>query len=239
VTRRAADRQPPLDVLHRDEHLLAVAKPAGLPTVPDESGDASLFDRVRAGLPRVGGAPAFVGVVHRLDRPVSGVVVLALDSATAAGLSAQLRAHRATKTYWGVGEGIPREPEGQLTQWLLKDGAANLVRSVAEGRAGAKRAVTRWRVLTTLGERALLELTPETGRSHQLRVAAARLGCPLVGDVKYGASRLLKDRSIGLHARRLVVRHPVSGAPLDLTCALPDVPLWNLGRRHLADRGDA
>ena len=227
----------PFPVLHHDEHLLAVLKPAGLPTVPDESGDASLFDKVQRALPRVDGEPAFVGVGHRIDRPVSGLVLLALRPEAAAGLAEQLRKRQATKVYWGVAEGIPRKSEGRLTQWLLKDPARNLVKGVAEGRGGAKQAVTRWRVLTTLGERALLELQPETGRSHQLRVAAAKLGCPLVGDVKYGASRLLKDRSIGLHARALSLRHPVTNAPLSLTAELPDVPLWNLGRRHLEAQG--
>lgn len=233
-----------LTILHRDEHLIAVDKPGGLPSVPDESGDPSLFDLIRSELSegRKTGARApedapFLGVVHRLDRPVSGVVVLALERKAAAHLSAQLRDRRAAKTYWGVSEGIPAKPEGRLSQWLLKDPARNLVRSVAEGRDGAKRAVTSWRVLTTLGDRALLELCPETGRSHQLRVAAAKLGCPLVGDVKYGASRLLKDRTIGLHARRLQLRHPAGDEALDLVSELPEVPLWNLGRRHLGVAG--
>jgi 23S rRNA pseudouridine1911/1915/1917 synthase len=243
--RSAVDVKPPsLTILHRDEHLIALAKPGGLPSVPDESGDPSLFDRVRRELlggparsgPLSGDEP-FLGVVQRLDRPVSGVLVMALQRQAAAHLSAQLRDRRAAKTYWAVSEGIPKKTEGRLIQWLLKDPARNLVHSVSEGRAGAKRAVTAWRVLSTLGDRALLELCPETGRSHQLRVAAAKLGCPLCGDVKYGASRLLKDRTIGLHARSLKLRHPVGGGVLLLVCELPDVPLWNLGRRHLEAAG--
>ena len=227
--------KPPLNILHRDEHLLALYKPGGLPTVPDDSHDLSLYDNVRRLLLREGANDPFVGIVQRLDRPVSGVLVVALRKDAAAQLSEQLRGRKASKVYWGVSEGIPQRSAGKLTQWLLKDPARNLVRSVSEGRGGAKQAVTDWKVLATLGERALIEFRPQTGRSHQLRVAAAKLGCPLVGDVKYGASRLLKDLTIGLHARRLAFRHPGDGQRLNLECPLPDVPLWNLGRRYLVE----
>ncbi len=228
---------PPLNILHRDEHLLALDKPGGLPTVPDDSRDVSLYDKVRRLLSKEGLNDPFVGIVQRLDRPVSGVLVLALRKDAAAQLAEQLRGRKASKVYWAVAEGIPKRGAGQLTQWLLKDPARNVVRSVSEGRGGAKQAVTDWKVLTTLGERALIEFRPQTGRSHQLRVAAAKLGCPLVGDVKYGASRQLKDLTIGLHARRLAFRHPGDSQRLALECPLPDVPLWNLGRRFLASQG--
>jgi 23S rRNA pseudouridine1911/1915/1917 synthase len=224
-------RRSDLHVLHEDEQLLALSKPGGLPTVPDDSGDRSLLE---LGDRHAGGG---LHVVHRLDRPVSGVVVFAKGPEAAAFLSEGLRKHKLGKTYWAVAEGLPRKPEGTLVQHLRKDAARNLVTSVSEGAAGAKRAVTRWRVLFTLGERALLELLPETGRSHQLRVAAARLGCPLVGDVKYGASRLLADRTLGLHARALALKHPGDGRMLTLEAPLPDSNLWNLARRFVADSG--
>ena len=220
-----------LHVLHRDSRLVALAKPAGLPSVPDDSGDASLLE-LAEGL--VGGA---LHVVHRLDRPVSGVIVFARDPETAALLSAALRRRTLDKRYWAVAEGIPRRFEGVLVQHLRKDGARNLVASVSEGAPGSKRAETAWRVLFRLGERALLELVPRTGRSHQLRVAAAKLGCPLVGDVKYGASRLLADLSIGLHARSLSLPAPSGGDGLELVAPLPPGNLWNLGRRWLEQSG--
>lgn len=226
-------RPTDLHLLHHGAGLLAVVKPAGLPTVPDDSGDPSLYDVMFGMVRQQEGDQAFLGVVQRLDRPVSGVVVLARTPEAAADLTDQLRRRRAGKTYWGVTEGIPRRDEGRLVQWLSKDGSTNTVRSVKPGSRSAKEAVTRWRVLTTLGERALLELQPETGRSHQLRVACAHLGCPLVGDRKYGASKLLRDRSIGLHALRLAVEDPAGGGRLELEAPLPEVPLWNLGRRHL------
>lgn len=222
-----------LHFLHHGQGLLAVVKPAGLPSVPDESGDPSLLDLLTELVHRQEGPQAFVGVVQRLDRPVSGVLVMARTSEAAASLTEQLKRREAAKTYWAISEGIPRRDEGRLVQWLSKDGSTNIVRSVKPGSRSAKEAITRWRVLTTLGERALLELQPETGRSHQLRVAAAHLGCPLVGDRKYGASRVLKDLSIGLHALSLEVDDPATGQRLLLEAPLPEVPLWNLGRRHL------
>ena len=218
-----------LTILHDDPSLIALVKPGGLPTVPDESGDTSLLEGVEDALDLP------LHVVHRLDRPVSGLVLFAKDSGSAAALSKALRDRRVTKLYWGVTEGIPRKSEGKLVQHLRKDAARNKVQSVGEGKGGAKRAETHWRTLYTLGDRALLELSPVTGRSHQLRVAAAHLGCPLVGDRKYGASRLLADRTLGLHARELKLRHPESGKDLHLVAPLPDTNLWNMGRRWMEE----
>jgi 23S rRNA pseudouridine1911/1915/1917 synthase len=220
-----------LTVLHDDDAFIAVVKPGGLPTVPDESRDPSLLDVVQDSL------GTSLHVVHRLDRPVSGIVLLARNSASAAALSKALRDRSVTKTYWGVTEGIPLRSEGTLVQHLVKDTERNKVRSVSERAAGAKRAETHWRVLYTLGDRALLELIPVTGRSHQLRLVAAHLGCPFVGDRKYGASRVLKDLTLGLHARELSLRHPVSGRPVHLTAPLPESHLWNMGRRWLEQSG--
>jgi len=228
----ARKRSPKLLVLHDDDALVAVVKPGGLPCVPDDSRDPSLLDVAKKQF------RAELHVVHRLDRPVSGIVLFARNPASAAALSKGLRERHVTKVYWGVGEGHPRRHEGELVQHLRKDGERNLVKSVSPDAPGSKRAQTSWRVLLAFGERSLLELLPTTGRSHQLRVAASKLGCPLVGDVKYGASRQLKDLTIGLHARALKLPHPSGGPGLDLTAPLPDVPLWNLGRRHLADNGE-
>lgn len=222
-----------LEILHDDPSFVAVVKPGGLPSVPDDSGDSSLLEIAQREFGQT------LHVVHRLDRPVSGLVLFAKDSGAAATLSKALRDHRMTKLYWGVTEGVPRRSEGTLVQSLRKDAVRNTVESVSEGAPGAKRAETRWRVLYTLGDRALVELSPVTGRSHQLRVAAAHLGCPLVGDVKYGARRVLADRTLGLHARELMLRHPTSGEPVHLVAPLPDVNLWNMGRRWLEQSGGA
>ena len=185
--------EAPLVVLLADNHLLAVAKPAGIPTVPDASGDESLLERARAWVKREKEKPGavYLGVVQRLDRPVSGVVVFARTSKAAARLTAAFRSRAVRKVYHGVAADEPQAEAGFLEQWLWKDRERNVVRAVAHERPGAQLARTRWRVLARRGagreRRVLLELVPETGRAHQLRVAAASLGCPLLGDLKYGA----------------------------------------------------
>lgn len=221
-----------LAILHADNHLLVVVKPAGNPTVPDESGDPSLLELakewIRASAHKPGAV--FLGVVHRLDRPVSGVVVFARTSKAAERLGEQLRARTLEKLYLGVAEGLPRGRSGELRQWLLKDERANRVEVVDPGRRGAREALTRWRLRGVLGAHALLELEPLTGRSHQLRVAAATLGCPLLGDLKYGAREPLPDRSIALHALRLVLEHPTRRERLAFDAPLPENPIWDLAR---------
>lgn len=225
-----------LAVLHEDESLIAVNKPAGMPVVPDDSGDLSLYDVVQQRLRAEAGGEAFVGVVHRLDRPVSGVVVFARHSAAAAALSASFRDQRARKLYWGVGEGRPARTRGECVLWLRKNAAKNLVRGTVGQAPGAQRAETSWEVLEQLPGRCLLALRPRTGRSHQLRVTAKHLGVPLIGDLKYGASRALHDASVALHALRLVVPHP-EGGELELVGLPPDERVWTAAHTRLA-RGD-
>jgi len=224
-------RAAALDVLYVDNHLLVVDKPAGLPVVPDASEDASLLDRARAWVKREYDKPGnvFLGVVHRLDRPVSGVVCFARTSKGARRLTDAFRARRVDKVYWGVATRAPREAQGVLVQWLVKDRARNVVRAVEPARAralGAKEARTTWRVLARASGRVLLELAPETGRPHQLRVAAASLGCPLAGDLKYGADAPLDDRSVALHARRLALDHPTRDERLSFEAPPPAHAVW-------------
>ena len=221
-----------LAVLHADNHLLVVVKPAGDPLVPDASGDESLFERAREWVRTTYAKPgeAWLGVVHRLDRPVSGVVVFARTSKAARRLSAAFRAREVEKTYWGVGEREPSGEAGELEHWLWKDREKNRVSVVERERPGALLARTRWRVLARSGAgataRVLLELVPVTGRAHQLRVAAAELGCPLLGDLKYGAREALADRSIALHARSLTVPHPTRGERMTFACDPPELAVW-------------
>jgi len=217
-------------VLLADNHLLALAKPAGVPCVPDESGDESLLDQAKAWVKREKTKPGavFLGVVHRLDRPVSGCVVFARTSKGAARLSEAFRSRVVEKIYWAVGAGDLREEAGELEQWLLKDEARNLVRALAAERPGAQLARTRWRVLARAGGRVLFEFRPETGRPHQLRVCAATLGCPLLGDLKYGARTPLADKSIALHARALEFPHPTKKERVRIECDPPALPEWRV-----------
>ena len=218
-------------VLRVDNHLLFTAKPAGMPCVPDESGDASLLDWAKAWVAREFAKPGavFLGVVQRLDRPVSGVVLFARTSKAAARLSAQFRERGVLKRYLGVGEGRVTQREGELRQWLAKDEAARRVRVVARDAPGAREAVTRWRALAEREGRTLFEFEPLTGRPHQLRLAAATLGAPLAGDLKYGARAPLPDHSVALHAQTLEVDHPTRAERVGAACA-PTGEVWEAFR---------
>lgn len=228
-----------LDVQYSDNHIVVVNKPACVPMVPDETGDESLFEAVGDWIQREYQKPgrAFVGVVHRLDRPVSGVVLFARTSKAAKRLTEQFRDHAAEKIYWGLTRRVPDPPRGEIEQWLRKDRGRNRVHVVAPSSEGSKRARTKWRTLRETGagasRRVLVELRPQTGRSHQLRVASASLGAPLLGDLKYGADKPLMDKSIGLHARSLGFRHPTRGEELVFQCDPPALDVW----RFPADSG--
>lgn len=217
-----------LEVLHCSNHALCVVKPACVPTVPDDSGDTSLVDLGKGWIAREFEKPGavFLGVVHRLDRPVSGVLVFGRTSKGAARLTRAFHDRVAKKTYVAVtsappgGEGAAAT--GEVQHWLVKRGSKNVVRIVPEGTEGARLAVTRYRVLAKDGPRRLVQLEPVTGRPHQLRVAMASLGAPLLGDLKYGADAPLPDRSLALHALSLEVPHPTADEPIRASTPAPD-----------------
>lgn len=212
----------PLDVLYEDNHLLAVNKPAGLATQGAEPGAASLYEQACAYLVRKYHKPgrAYLGVVSRLDRPVTGVVVFARTSKSAARLNAQFRARTVEKTYWAVVIPAPAEPAGRWVDGLVKDEARQRTRVVRTNTAGAQEGVLGYRTLQSLEDEALLEIHLETGRKHQIRAQCAAHGCPVVGDAKYG-SRVPFSPGIALHARRLVIEHPVGGRRLEFEAPLP------------------
>ncbi|MCP3916084.1 MAG: RluA family pseudouridine synthase [bacterium] len=231
-----------LEVVHVDNHLLVVAKPAGLPSVPDASGDESLLERAKAWIAVEYNKPGavFLGVVHRLDRPVSGVVAFARTSKAAARLTRSFREHAARKLYWAV-SGEPAQPEllepVEIEQWLVKDAARNRVRAVEPGSDGARQAITKRRAIDQVGGRVLWELRPETGRPHQLRVAMASDRLPLRGDLRYGADAPLPDRSVALHALHLSLPHPTRGATLCFAVPPPKARVWDFPACRTARAG--
>lgn len=220
-----------LSVLHEDNHLLVVVKPAGLLAQPDATGDRSLVElaqEYRKQRERKAGK-AYIGLVHRLDRPVGGVMVLAKTSKAAARLASQFRARSVTKRYWALVEpprrGSPadtqmlRAPSGYWIDQLIKDTNKNLSRvdrPPADDARGdrAREARTDYRLLARGPAAWLIELLPRTGRGHQLRVQLAARGLPILGDLRYGASRRMADGMIALFAVELELDHPVTGARL-------------------------
>ena len=221
-----------LIVIHEDNHLLAVVKPAGLLVQGDRSGDPTLLeagkDYLRLKYDKPG--KVYLGLVHRLDRPVSGLVLFARTSKAAGRLSRQFREGAVHKTYLAVVRGVPDPDAGELRGWMgAKAEADGRTRLEATPFAGAREALLTYRTLETAAGCALLEVRPVTGRRHQIRVQLAAAGWPILGDVKYGADAPLPDRVVALHALRLEVAHPVGGAALVLEAPLPAHWPWPPG----------
>jgi 23S rRNA pseudouridine1911/1915/1917 synthase len=213
---------PPLEVLFEDNHILAVNKPPRLLTAGDRTGDVSLLDLAREYIRAKYLKPGkvYLGVVHRLDRPVSGVVLLARTSKAAARLSEQFRLRAPVKIYQCLVEGDVAEANSTLIDWVKKDGDRNVVEIVAPDAAEAQRCVLHYRRLRRIGTRSLIEVTLETGRSHQIRVQLAHAGMPICGDSKYG-SRVRLGGAIALHAASITFDHPVRHEPITVTAGFP------------------
>ena len=213
-----------LDVLYEDNHLVAVNKPCGWPSAHFGGAEETLDRVVKAYLKEKYAKPGnvFLGVVHRLDKPVSGVLMFARTSKGAARLSEQFRDNLVEKVYWAVVETGDRTfaPAGTLEDWLRKDPVAGVVEVVPPEAEGAKQALLHYVTKAEHGGLTLLEIRPQTGRTHQLRVQLASRGRPIYGDHKYGSQHSLGP-GIGLHARSLTFLHPVKKEPITLTAEVP------------------
>lgn len=216
------------DVLYEDNHLIAINKRAGDIVQVDETGDQPLDEKVKVYLAEKYNKPnsAFLGVVHRLDRPVSGVILFAKTSKALERMNAMFKNREVKKTYWAVVRNKPSKPSGTLINWLVKNTQKNVVTAHPNEVAGSQRAELSYRLIAELGGYYLLEVDPLTGRSHQIRVQLATMGCPIVGDNKYGYPRGSRKGSICLHARRLQFLHPVKKEPVKIFAKLPVDGFW-------------
>jgi 23S rRNA pseudouridine1911/1915/1917 synthase len=212
-----------IEIIYEDRHLVAVAKPARTPVASESSGDDTLLGMVRAwnGLRQGEGKKGYCVPIHFLDRPVSGVILFALSSKAASRLNELFRGRDIQKTYVAIAEGHPKQDAATLEHWLVKDRDDNKASVVKAGYPDAKKCVLSYKVLASLGKLCLVEVQPITGRSHQIRAQLAAIGCPLYGDLKYGASKGW-DGKVALHAARLEFKHPVGAAPMKLLAPLPD-----------------
>ncbi|MFH1843970.1 MAG: RluA family pseudouridine synthase [bacterium] len=218
-----------LHILFEDNHLLAIIKPAGLLVQGDRTGDSTVLDLAKAYLRKKYAKPGkvFLGLVHRLDRPVSGVLLLARTSKAASRLSAQFRAGTVGKRYLAVVTGRPDPPRDEPVAFLAgRADRHGRTEARREPFPGAREARLWYQVLEQSGKHALVEVRPVTGRRHQIRAQLALLGWPILGDVKYGAVARLPDRVVALHARELEIAHPVSGETVRLQAALPSSWPW-------------
>lgn len=218
-----------LQVLHEDNHIIIVNKRAGDIVQGDKTGDKPLSEVVKEYIAEKYNKPGnvFLGVVHRLDRPTTGIVVFARTSKALPRLNTLFAEKKAKKTYWAVVDTMPPKSRDTLTHWLRKNPKNNKSTAFPKEVTGSKKAILDYTVVKKLDRYVLLEINLHTGRHHQIRVQLAAIGCRIKGDLKYGFARSNKDASIHLHARTLVFTHPVKKEPLEISAPLPDDPVWN------------
>ena len=216
-----------LKILHEDNHIIVVLKPQGVPSCGDESGDENMLDAVKEYIRTAYGKPGnvYVGLVHRLDRPTGGVMVFAKTSKAAARLSEQMRTGDFEKKYLAVLSAVPKEPQGKLVNYLKKNAVNNMVYLCPPTTEGAKMASLEYRVAEEKGGCALAEIKLHTGRSHQIRVQMAGIGCPVFGDMRYGGERAKKG-NLALWAYSLTFTHPVTKERLRFMAEPPEETPW-------------
>jgi 23S rRNA pseudouridine1911/1915/1917 synthase len=224
-----------LDIIYEDNHLIAVNKKAGQLVQGDRTGDPALDAQIRHYIKLKYRKPGevFLGVVHRLDRPVTGVVVFTRTSKALSRMNELFREKQVGKTYWCIVRDSPDPPEGTLRHYLLKNESRNKSYASDSPRPGAREAVLDYRLISESDNYVLLEVVLHTGRHHQIRCQLAKMGSPIKGDLKYGFPRSNRDAGISLHARSLEFIHPVQRESLLLRAPAPQEPLWDALTRDL------
>ena len=222
-------------VIYEDNHLIVVNKSPSDIVQGDKTGDETLPDKIKLFLKekyqKTGNV--FCGVVHRLDRPTSGVVLFAKTSKALSRMNEQFKSHETEKTYWAVVENKPIKPASRLEHFLLKNEKQNKSYIQSDASKGAKKAVLNYNTLFSSDKYHLLEVRLETGRHHQIRVQLATVGSIIKGDLKYGAKRSNPDGSIHLHARSLVFSHPTTKERIQVTASVPSDVLWKWFEKQL------
>ena len=218
-----------MTVLYEDNHIIAVNKTCNEIVQGDKTGDTPLSEIVKAYIKAQYNKPGevFLGVTHRLDRPTSGVVLFARTSKALTRLNEMFKSHeQIKKTYWAIVQGCPKVPEARLENWLIRNEAQNKSYIAKPHANNAKQAILEYKTLVRGENYTLLEVNLKTGRHHQIRCQLAAIGCPVKGDLKYGAKRSNPDGGICLHARKIEFIHPVSKIQLCITAPVPNDSLW-------------
>ena len=225
-----------LEVLYEDNHIIAVNKRSGDLVQGDQTGDTPLSEIVKEWIRIKYQKPGnvFTGVVHRIDRPVSGVVVFAKTGKALSRLNELFKSKKVQKTYYAAVCSRPKITSGALTDFLIKDSSKNKSRASKTNKKGSKEAVLHYQHIFSSDRYFFLKVEPKTGRHHQIRVQLSGMGCSIKGDVKYGAPRTNKDGSIHLHARTLEFIQPVKKQPLIISAPFPNDPVWNSLSDNLA-----
>ncbi|MCH9823429.1 MAG: RluA family pseudouridine synthase [Bacteroidetes bacterium] len=222
-------------IIYEDNHLIIVNKKATELVQGDITGDVPLLEKVRHYLKQRYNKPGnvFVGLPHRLDRPTSGVVVFAKTSKALSRMNAIFRSREVQKTYWAVVKNKPKEDDTVLVNYLKKSGEKNKSFVEKNDKNGAKFADLHYKLICSSDRFHLLEVTPNTGRHHQIRLQLSAIGSPIKGDLKYGSDRSNKDGSIHLHARKIEFIHPIKKEVVSFEAPVPDEQLWNVFRKLL------
>lgn len=217
-----------MTVVYEDNHIIIVNKTASEIVQGDKTGDVPLSETVKQYLKEKYHKPGnvFIGVTHRLDRPVSGLVVFAKTSKALSRLNEMFKNSEVKKTYWAIVKQTPAETEGELVNYLVRNEKQNKSYAYDSEKPGSKKAILHYRLIARSDNYCLLEVDLKTGRHHQIRCQLAKMGCPIKGDLKYGFPRSNPDGSICLHARRIRFVHPVSKELIDVVAPVPSDNLW-------------
>ena len=217
-----------MDVIYEDNHIIAVNKTCREIVQGDKTGDKPLSEIVKEWLKEKYNKPGnvFIGVTHRLDRPVSGVVIFAKTSKALSRLNEMFRVGGVKKTYWAIVKNRPPKEEGELVNWLVRNEKQNKSFAYDTERPNSKKAILHSKVISKSDNYYLLEIDLKTGRHHQIRCQLAKMGCPIKGDLKYGFDRSNRDGGISLHSRSADFIHPVSKLPIHIVAPIPDDKLW-------------
>lgn len=217
-----------MTVLYEDNHIIIVNKTCSEIVQGDKTGDKPLSEIVKEYLKEKYNKPGnvFCGVTHRLDRPVSGIVVFAKTSKALSRLNEMFKRKEIKKTYWAIVKNTPKASEGTLTYYLVKNEKQNKSYAYDTEKPNSKLAILHYKLIARSEKYNLLEIDLETGRHHQIRCELAKIGCPIKGDLKYGYERSNPDGGISLHARHISFIHPVSKELIEVTAPLPDDRLW-------------
>lgn len=218
-----------MTVVYEDNHIVVVNKTSSEIVQGDKTGDTPLSEMVKQYLKEKYNKPGnvFIGVTHRLDRPVSGLVVFAKTSKALPRLNEMFRNGEVKKTYWAIVKECPKETEGELVHYLVRNEKQNKSYAYDKEVKNSKKAVLHYKLIGHSQNYYLLEVDLKTGRHHQIRCQLAKMGCPIKGDLKYGSPRSNPDGSICLHARTVQFVHPVSKETIRLTAPVPEGNLWN------------
>lgn len=217
-----------MKILFEDNHLVAIDKKAGILTHSDKTGDKCATEQTKLYIKEKFSKPGavFLTPVHRLDRPVSGLLLFARTSKATSRMTVAFKARETVKTYLAITNRKPKEPYGQLEHSLLKNSRTNTVSVVKNSTPKAKKAILDYELIQSINGYYLIKVTPLTGRSHQIRVQLSAMGCPIVGDLKYGSKEKTDGRSICLHSHKLSFTHPVKKEPIEITCEIPKTHFW-------------